>query len=167
MTTTEDKEPEEDLGSIFGDLAKVMADFKEQHGDINQAHAHSRENEPLIVNEVVVRGQPKRNDAKVGSFVAVRPCDAPSENKTFLGIYLGDLPTGPMVNHSPKSGTMFIDIRTNPAIWVPDQNRIVWGMGSWWGIIEKEEDLKKITNQDIENVWYVKALKALADGAEV
>lgn len=89
MTTTEDKEPEEDLGSIFGDLAKVMADFKEQHGDINQAHAHSRENEPLIVNEVVVRGQPKRNDAKVGSFVAVRPCDAPSENKTFLGIYLG------------------------------------------------------------------------------
>lgn len=62
---------------------------------------------------------------------------------------------------------MFIDIRTNPAIWVPDQNRIVWGMGSWWGIIEKEEDLKKITNQDIENVWYVKALKALADGAEV
>jgi len=160
MTTTEDTEPE-GLGAILGDLGKAFTKFKDEHGELNQAHAHSRENEPLTVNEVRVRGTAERTDAKVGSWVAVRPCDAPSENKTFLGIYLGDLPTGPMVNHAPKSGTLFIDIKTNPAIWVPDQNRIVWGMGSWWGIIESANDLKKITNQDIENIWYVKALKSL------
>jgi hypothetical protein len=165
MTTTEDEAPE-GLGAILGDLGKAFTKFKDEHGELNQAHAHSRENEPLTVNEVVVRANAERTNEQVGSWVAVRPCDAPSGNKTFLGIYLGDLPVSPMVNHSTKSGTMFIDIRTNPAIWVPDQNRIVWGMGSWWGIIKKEEDLKQITDQDIENIWYVKALKELDTKAQ-
>lgn len=50
-------------------------------------------------------------------------------------------------------------IYTNPAIFVPDLNRVVWGMESWWGPIESKEKLHQITDEDISNVWYVKAAK--------
>ena len=46
---------------------------------------------------------------------------------------------------------------------MPDLKRLVMGYESWWGIIESEEQLRQITNFDIENIWYVKALKALSD----
>jgi hypothetical protein len=96
----------------------------------------------------------------VGTFVSVRPCD---DKKSYLGIYLGDLQVTPMVAHSPKSETLFVNCSTNPAMWVPDLMKVVWGQGSWWGPVESEEHLRKITDADINNVWYVKALKALTE----
>ena len=50
---------------------------------------------------------------------------------------------------------------TNPAIYVFDLQRIIFGAESWWGIIENPEELKDITDDDINNIWYVKALKAM------
>jgi len=38
------------------------------------------------------------------------------------------------------------------------------GCGSWWGAIDNEEDLKDITDSDIENVWYVQLLKKIKNG---
>jgi len=54
----------------------------------------------------------------------------------------------------------------NPAMWVPDLNRVVMGWESWWGEIKSEEDLRQISDADIENVWYVKAIKALTEKKE-
>lgn len=42
-----------------------------------------------------------------------------------------------------------------------DLQRIIFGAESWWGIIESLEELKDITDDDINNIWYVKALKAM------
>lgn len=47
----------------------------------------------------------------------------------------------------------------NPAIYVPELNTVIYGMESWWGSIKSEEDFKKITDQDIDNTWYVKLWK--------
>lgn len=36
----------------------------------------------------------------------------------------------------------------NPAIFVPELKKIVFGMESWWRILEKPEDLKGIAKED-------------------
>ncbi len=49
----------------------------------------------------------------------------------------------------------------NPAIFVFDLKKVIYGYESWWGEIKSEEDFRKITDLDINNLWYVKALKEL------
>lgn len=96
-------------------------------------------------------------------WVAIRPVD---ESKTYLGILLGDIATEAGVSLHVATGILSIHVgHPNPAILVPDLGRVIFGMESWWGILEKPEDLKQISDQDISNIWYVRALKALG-GAE-
>ncbi len=52
---------------------------------------------------------------------------------------------------------------SNPAIFVPELKKIIYGCESWWGEIESPEDFKEITSDDINNVWYVQLLKAMED----
>lgn len=103
----------------------------------------------------------KAQNAKSGILVRIRPCEDKYEGKTYLGLYLGDLATRATAEHSPKTKELNINFVTNPAIFVFDLKKIIFGYESWWGIIESEEELKKITDQDIDNIWYVKALNAL------
>jgi hypothetical protein len=97
-----------------------------------------------------------------GSFVAVRPCDKELENRTFLGMLLGDMATGLGVRYTKEIETIEVSFSGhNPAIWVFDLNRIVLGCGSWWKRIEDEEQLKSITDYDIQNAWHIRAKLAL------
>lgn len=104
----------------------------------------------------------RNND--IGKFVKIRPCGKEYGNKTYLGIYLGDLPIGAHISYNPEAKELDVSPHSNPAIFVFDLNKIIYGCQSFWGIIENEEDLKDITDGDINNVWYVKALKALRNG---
>jgi hypothetical protein len=97
----------------------------------------------------------------IGRFVSIRPCGEVYKDKTYLGLYLGDLPIGHHITHHPETKELKVSFDCNPAIFVFDLKKIVYGCESWWGIIENEDDLKKITDQDIDNVWYVKALKEM------
>ena len=93
-----------------------------------------------------------------GTFVAVRPVQ---DDKTYLGIYLGAFATS-ITGGFTADGTLVLRFGLgNPAIWVPSLNRIVRGYESWWGDIESPDDLRQITNADIDNVWYVQALRQL------
>lgn len=100
---------------------------------------------------------------KPGSIVAVRPCDKKLNGKTYLGMYLCQAPTAVYgkLNEANEIVLTMGDY-TNPAIWVEELDRIVWGYESWWGAIKSEADLKAITNEDIKNVWYVKALEQIS-----
>lgn len=103
--------------------------------------------------------------AKLGDWVSVRL--ASEDKNTYLGIYLGDWASsfGGVV---AKDSTV-LEITTglgNPAIYVPDLKRIVRGYESWWGVINGPDDLQQITDQTIENVWYVRALKDLTERKE-
>lgn len=96
---------------------------------------------------------------KPGTWVSIRVC---GENVTRLGVMLGALALGFNVKHDRHTRTLTIGFsHYNPAIWVPDLNRVVFGCESWWGVIDSPEKLRKITDADIENVWYVKALREL------
>lgn len=98
----------------------------------------------------------------VGKFVAVRPCAKEHGGKTFLGVYLGDIALSTMVQFHPQTGVLEAGHSMhNPALWVPELQRIIFGCGSWWRVLKTPEELRQITNADIDNVWYVQALRAL------
>jgi hypothetical protein len=98
------------------------------------------------------------------TLVAIRPCDKELNGKTFLGIYVGDIAHDVSAYRCNESGVLTVGFGMhNPAIWVPELERIVWGCESWWGKIESEEQLRQITDEDIGNIWYVKMLS----GAQV
>jgi hypothetical protein len=99
---------------------------------------------------------------KAGSWVRVRPCADEYEDKTFLGILIGEVPLAQGVSFNQETGTLTVSKSMyNPAILIPSLGKIVYGAGSWWGLIRTPGDLKTITDDTIDNVWYVQALKQL------
>lgn len=116
---------------------------------------------PITVSAIDVKEQREIQTAKMGSWVAIRPCSSNDLNKTYLGVHLGDMNRSPLVYYHAKTEVLSIAPHANPAIYVPDLKRVVWGFESWWGVIDTPDKLKQITNADIDNVWYVKALREL------
>ncbi len=96
-----------------------------------------------------------------GDFVAVRPCGEGLGKKSFLGILIGDAPRGMSVGFDSAAMTCTLCAYHNPCILIPELNKLVYGDSCWWSRLKSPEDLKAITDTDIDNVWYVQALKAL------
>lgn len=96
---------------------------------------------------------------KPGAWVSVRPV---KDEKTYLGIMLGDYKE-PKLRFDSKTGALAVaqSFLGNPAMWVFDLNRVVMGYESWWGEVKDENDLRKISDADIDNIWYVKAIRSL------
>lgn len=97
---------------------------------------------------------------KCGSLVKIRPCGEEYKDKTYVGFLLGSIALSSVVNISNDKIKCNFGAH-NPAIFVPEIKKVIFGCESWWGKIESEEELKNITDKDIDNVWYVKALKNL------
>lgn len=101
---------------------------------------------------------------KIGSFVSIRP--AGQGQRTYLGIYLGDMHI--TVGCEVEGSTLVLSPQVaNPAIFIPELKQIMYGVESWWGPINSPEELRTITNEDINQVWYVQALKAMYPDVEV
>ena len=112
---------------------------------------------PLAVQGIELRGcLPSMRE--VGKLVRVRLCD---DDKTYLGVYLGELARAPMAYTRSDSQNLIVSLYQNPALYVPTLSRIVWGDESWWSIIESEDDLRDISNDDIASQWYVRLAKDL------
>ena len=112
---------------------------------------------PLAVQGIELRGcLPSMRE--VGKLVRVRLCD---DDKTYLGVYLGELARAPMAYTRSDSQNLIVSLYQNPALYVPALSRIVWGDESWWSIIESEDDLRDISNDDIASQWYVRLVKDL------
>lgn len=112
---------------------------------------------PLTIDSIDV--DPIKTDswsAKTGDFVAVRPCGDKYGGKTYLGIFIGDLPIQSMVSFNEKTRTLRVSTMGNPAMLVPQLNKIIYGCGSWWHKIKSEKELREITDGDINDTWYVK-----------
>lgn len=112
---------------------------------------------PLTIDNIDV--EPITTDswsAETGDFVAVRPCGEEYGGKTYLGIFIGDLPIQSMVSFNEKTRTLRISTMDNPAMLVPQLNKIIYGCGSWWHKIKSEKELREITDGDINDTWYVK-----------
>lgn len=113
-------------------------------------------------------GRPvEANPRRSGKFVSVRPCGPEFANKTYLGVYLGDMAMSVGIDFNTETHTAHIRWGAhNPAIFVPDLGRIVLGAESWWRLIKSTEDLQTITDADIQSVWYVRALQSLSSGTK-
>lgn len=99
---------------------------------------------------------------KSNQLVRIRPCGQEFEGKTFLGLYLGDMARTVGCTYERESGVLSIHLAAhNPAIWVPKLRRVIFGCESWWGALETEEQLREISDETIDGVWYVQAMKTL------
>jgi len=97
---------------------------------------------------------------KVGDLVRIKPCGEEYGDKTYTGFLLGDLALSSTVSITDDKIVCNWS-NYNPAIFVPELGKVIMGCESWWGVIKSEEDLRQITQDDIENVWYVKFLKTV------
>lgn len=96
-----------------------------------------------------------------GCLCEVKPCGKEYEGKSYIGIYLGDLPIAIHTFFDKRTGILENRTMNNPAIFVPELKKIIYGCESWWREIESLEDFKGISEKDIENTWYVKLLKQM------
>jgi hypothetical protein len=124
---------------------------------------------PITVNKINFREDKTYSSEgwrgeDIGKFVAVRPCGKEYGNKTYLGIYLGEFALSQGVFYDKEKGELTVSrFMYNPAIYVFDLKKVIFGCESWWGIIESEKDLQQISDKDIENIWYVKVLKQISE----
>lgn len=114
---------------------------------------------PITVSKINQKFWEYWKDEDCGKLVKIRPCGKEYGDKTYLGFLLGDLPFMLYITHNPETLELSCSTTGNPAIFVPELGKIIFGMESWRGEIESEEELKDITDGDIENVWYVKMLE--------
>lgn len=80
----------------------------------------------------------------IGSIVRVSPCGEEYKGKSFYGILLGELPYFPTVSF--KHNELTFKMLPNPAIFVPELKKIIYGAESWWervGAGKVDEDIKK------------------------
>ena len=156
-----------DLGDLLSGLSAHMEEGKD---DQFLGLGVDEIQYPIEVEEIKLleprMGLPSLLGAKPGRYVSIRPVAKQYEGKTFLGLYLGEFPVNLIVTFRPKDKRLTMMSRGNPAIFVPDLDKVVFGFESWWGEIKSPEQLKQITNEDIQNIWYVKALKQLTEQDE-
>ena len=98
-----------------------------------------------------------------GTLCEIRPCGEEYENKTYLGICLGELPIRITTSYDDETGVLKNRTINNPAIFVPELKKIIYGCESWWRKIKSVDDVKGISDGDIENTWYVGLLKKKYD----
>lgn len=112
--------------------------------------------------EDILRPQRLIGQGSCGDWIAVRPCGERYGDKTYLGVFLGEMAQTTVASFNPETGRMTVGAALhNPAIFVPDLKEVIYGLGSWWRLITSPDDLAKITDADIDNVWYMRALREL------
>ena len=105
---------------------------------------------------------PNYSRSPFGMLVRVRPCADEYSGETYFGLHIGDWPTG--LTASLKDDVLVVKpCLSNPAILIPDLGIIVRGYNCWWQKVTPGEALRIITDETIQNQWYVKKLKELSD----
>lgn len=144
------------------DPRKIMADIKYTIGQIRLQ---------LAMQEMKEVAHPTKSPiqpclgGKEGVMVSIRPCADEYKGKTYIGFLIGELAKSSSISVSDEKIQLEFS-GYNPAIFFPEIGKIIYGYESWRGDITSEEDLKKITEEDIENVWYVKAYRQMLENNE-
>lgn len=88
-------------------------------------------------------------DPEVGQLVKIRPVSDP---KTYLGIHIGSIATDFYADlHEDRDFIEVGFVDHNPAIFVPELGRVVFGYESWWSVVESPEQLlATITDADLQ-----------------
>lgn len=120
---------------------------------------------PLLVNTIDYKCNHFTSLHPVGVPVIVRPVNNNPDEKSYFGILLGDVPTDGAAFYNKSTHILSFHMNSNPGIFVPELCKIVYGYESWWRRIETEDDLKNaITDEAIQNVFYMRMLKDMLKG---
>lgn len=159
--------PADDIGTLLSSFSKHLSEWSKT------TKVGEEIKFPITVKKIEYRMDvPIRMESdgrKAGTLVAVRSVKEAHGDKTRLGILVGFVPLSVSValkhpeGNQTEGSIMIASRSTNPVIFIPELGESVLGAESWWGPIKDEKQLKEITNDDIQNVWYVKALKQLAE----
>jgi hypothetical protein len=155
------EEVDEDFGDALASLVGALAkEMKENPVTIEDDFEF-----PMEISEIdkskACYSPMSLTGTKAGALVKIRPCGDEYENKTYLGIYVGEIAISTNIGLFEKTKKLSIMFNRNPAIFVPELKKVIFGCESFWGEIKSEEELKDITDDDIENVWYIQLLKEL------
>lgn len=140
---------------------------------IKDLHEKRKKQFPMTINDITINPDSCAIETdglgskRVGKLVSVRPCGEEYNKRTYLGIYIGDAATSISTIKNDDNTLTLKMTAHNPAIFVPELKKVIYGCESWWGVIKSAEDLKNISDADINNVWYVKALKGLTETESV
>lgn len=151
----------EETGSMFGNgfadlVGKLAEEIKEDPIKMEDEFEY-----PMEISGIQKKSLPMVHHKEIGTLVQIRPCAKEYENKTYLGIYMGEFPIDTYIGLHEKTNILDFAHVTNPAIFVPELKKIIFGCESWWGDIKSEEELNDITDNDIDNVWYMRLLKQM------
>lgn len=136
----EEDDPKGILARLYRTLSTINSLFKAQ----NIKSVKHPEEKILIPRDVGV--------------VKVRPCKEEYKDKTYIGIMIGDFATGSGFRVNDESIELTWGAH-NPAIYVPEINKLIFGYESWWSKITDMNEIKDITDKDIDDTWYVQLLK--------
>jgi hypothetical protein len=90
------------------------------------------------------------NPRNSGEYVALSLVEEGDE-KTYLGIILGDMNLGVLVDQAPDSDKAELrKMMGNPAIFVPSLKQIIYGVECWWRLISSEEQLSTISDEELD-----------------
>lgn len=117
---------------------------------------------PIQVEGIRVEEVFSLNERAPGQLARVRPCGDNPEGRTYLGFFLGELPTQPYASYQIKERVLKVGMAANPAIYVPELGRIVWGAESFWSRVSSKDALREISDKDISSQWYVQALRRVS-----
>jgi hypothetical protein len=112
---------------------------------------------PLTVKSVKIQTRSFKKEQPC-KYVAIRPV---GDEKTYIGILIGEVTLSVGGLYYIEEKEIYISHTLNPVIFIPDLMKVVFGIESWWCVISTSDDLKQITDADIQNVWYLKALKSI------
>ena len=166
MNYKELKEKLEEAIELLKDYSRFIMLFSDKpKGDLTRLnHTLQQIQLKLEMSELTEVLHPRMKPFEEGGkfLVSVKPCN---EDKTYIGIYLGDVPRSTCLSRENDKIQVEFD-QYNPAIYVPELKKVIYGYESWWHKIESIDEFKKITKEDIENTWYVKLLRAMEERSE-
>lgn len=107
-------------------------------------------NEPITVTGI---------KQEIGCLCKINPCAEEYCGKTYIGIYIGDLPIAIYNSFNKETGVLSNKTMNNPAIYVPEFKKIIYGCESWWQEITSIEELERDSERNINDTWYLQFLK--------
>jgi hypothetical protein len=139
-------------------IKKEQAIYKEYEKHTCEFYKTQFLETPFEVNNIIINDKNIKPDLKL---VKVRPCNEQYKNKTFLGILINYwYPCDENISLNNNKELKVNLGMSNPLIYIPETNTIARGYNSYWGEI-KNPNFSPITDDTINNLWYVKLADAM------
>ena len=142
------KKDDYDLIAVSGEECESCTQFKNKHIQY-----------PIKVNKIEYDPLKSWNQYEPGTPVRIMPCAKKYKEKTYRGMYLGNLPIQNYISYKEETKQLNVCAMNNPAIFVFELEKIIYGCESYWNVINDPNDFKEITKEMLDNVWYVQLLK--------